>query len=97
MSKTVDKYMKARKELFKRFGCTQDYFIQTMPNVSWNISGNEGIFFLNYWEEYNKITKAVVVLKDGDPMVFRTSTHTMVIALDCVKIAFVLENSKESD
>ena len=40
---------------------------------------------------------AVIVKKNGIPMVYQKKEYTMVVAIDCVKIAFVFQNNQRVD
>lgn len=95
MSDLVDKYMGATQSLQKYFNCTNDYFIKPLPDFNWSIYGDEGIFFLTYWNKDNDKVNAVIVKKDNKPLIYKTEDYTMVVALDCIKIAFILKNKKE--
>ena len=45
----------------------------------------------------NKRINAVIVKRNGVPMVYQKKEYTMVVAIDCVKIAFVFRNSRRVD
>ena len=97
MSNIVKDYIKAQDSLKKYFGCQEDYLIKDLLDSNWQIRDYEGIFFSNYWNEYKQVTKAVIVKRDNEPLIYKTADYTMVIAIDCVKIAFILKKDKESN
>jgi len=95
MSSVVEEYIEVKEDIKKYFGCPNDYFIKPLVNHDWSVYGDEGIFFLTYWDDDEKKTTAMVVKKDNKPLIYKAKDYTMVIALDCVKIAFILKNVRE--
>lgn len=91
----VSKYDNAKKELMAYFGCKDDFFVKRIEADKWTVKGEDGFFILTYWSKDNIKTDAVVVKKDGEPMVYKAKGYTMVVAIDCVKIGFIFENNKE--
>ena len=93
MSAAVSRYLKAHKDLLRHFGCTQDYFIKSMIGYNWEIITDGGAYFLEYWgsREAKARTSAVVVCQDGRPLIFKAGEHALVVAIDCVKVGFLLE------
>jgi|GEM_PF-530622 len=85
-------YINAKKELMKFFGCADDFFIKAFDGCKWMIKNDEDFSFLIYWGKDEKRHDAVIVKKNGSPMLFKAGKYTMVIAIDCVKIAFIFEN-----
>lgn len=95
MNEVVKEYIEVKTNIQKYFGCPDDYFIKPLPNYEWSIYGDDGIFFLTYWDEQDRKINAMIVKKDCNPLIYKAEDYTMVIALDCVKIAFILSNDKE--
>lgn len=96
MREVVDEYVEAKTSLNKYFNCKDNYFIKPLSNSNWCVHGNDGIFFLTYWEEDTKVN-VLVVKKDNKPLIYRAEDYTMIIAIDCVKIAFILKNENENN
>ena len=94
MRDIVQNFIKAQNQLIKAFDCPGDYFIKPMLGCPWRITGDEDIPILSY-EQNNLIQNAVIVRHSGDPMIYRFKGYTMIVAIDCVKIAFVFETYKE--
>ncbi len=91
MEDIVNSYLNSKNELMLFFDCNDDYFIRYMQNYDWRIYDNEGLYFLNYWNDNTKID-SIIVRKKNNPLIYEKEDYTMVIAIDCVKIAFILKN-----
>jgi hypothetical protein len=93
MKKEIDTYINAKNSIFKQFGCPADFLLSPMTTRKWAFSGENGLYFLSTWDEKNTKNDFTVVRKDGEPMIFRTKGYTMIIAIDCIKIAFLFKNT----
>ncbi len=91
--KSILNYIDAKSKIFEYFDCSNDYFIKPAIDCKWIVKGDEDFYFLSYFDENDKKTDAVVVRKNGEPLIYKTDLYTMVIAIDCVKIAFIFKNS----
>lgn len=91
----VLKFIQSADELTKHFGCEGDFFLKPLTNLEWAIRDEEDFHFLSYWGEDGKKIEAVVVRKNGEPLIFREKSYTMVVAIDCVKIGFIFKSDKE--
>lgn len=98
MGELVAEYIKTKKLLMDSFECSDDYFIKNAEQCKWTISNSDNWCIVSYWEtkENHKEIKndVVVVKKNGRPQIFKTEKYTMVIAIQCVKIAFIFDNKK---
>ncbi|MDR2898762.1 MAG: hypothetical protein LBU94_00425 [Clostridiales bacterium] len=92
MSSPVNDYANSKKGLFKFFKCPDDYFVRCLENARWEITENEGIYFLSYSNNGTDKVTAVVIKKNDEPLTYTAQEYTMVIAIDCVKIAFIFSN-----
>lgn len=90
----VTEFTQARKRLNGYFGCEGDFFVKPLPEYEWAVRLEEDFAFLSYWTEDGKKVDAVIVKKNGEPMIYKTKEYTMVVAIDCVKIGFIFRNGK---
>lgn len=95
MQNVVNAYTRAYEDLLGKFNCPYPYFVKNMENRAWRVSGDDEMFFLSYEQEDGKPQTAVVVRQDGKPLVYRAGGYALVIAIDCVKIAFLLDEKRE--
>lgn len=88
----VQDYVLYRDNVLSYFQCEGDFFIKPLTSLEWTIRSVEDFYFLTYWTEENKKIEAVIVKKNGVPMIHKTEEYTMIVAIDCVKIAFIFSN-----
>lgn len=93
----VQQFMQTQKEVLDFFRCEGEFFIKPLMDYEWTIRSTEDFYFLSYWIKPNKKINAVIVKRNGVPMVYKRKGYTMVVAIDCVKIAFIFDNSKRVD
>lgn len=95
MDELISEYIKVKKSLFDSFNCTEDYFIKNLKQLKWIISSVDDWYIVSYWEKKSDKeikTDVVIVKKNGEPQVFETKEYTMIIGIQCVKIAFIFYN-----
>ena len=76
----------------KHFKCDDDFFIKPLESLKWAVKEEDDFSFLIYWTSEDKRNTAVIVKKNGSSMIYKADTYTMVIAIDCVKTAFIFSN-----
>ncbi|MBS4959842.1 MAG: hypothetical protein KHZ62_03360 [Clostridiales bacterium] len=97
LKKPVEAFIDARDEILKYFDCAGSFFIRPLVGQEWAVKTGEDFSILSYWEKSGKKVDAVVVSKSGMPMIYEKDSYTMVVAIDCVKIAFVFQNSLKQE
>ncbi len=85
-------YIASKKELMEHFKCDDDFFIKPLESLKWAVKEEDDFSFLIYWTSEDKRNTAVIVKKNGNSMIYKADTYTMVIAIDCVKTAFIFSN-----
>lgn len=92
----VTGFIQSSEDLMKQFGCDGDFFLKPLVDMEWAVRYEDDFPLLSYWsgDSGNK-TKAVIVRKNGEPMIYKNGGYTMIVAIDCVKIAFIFHQSKE--
>lgn len=93
----VQNFMQIQEKVLQSFQCEGEFFIKPLLELEWAIRDTEDFYFLSYWTKENKRMDAVIVKKNGIPMVYQKKECTMVVAIDCVKIAFVFQNNQRVD
>lgn len=94
MQSIVENFINAKNILNNSFNCDEDYFIKPLINQKWTIKDNNGVFFLTYLDENENVKDCVIVKKNNNPMIYKKQGYTMVIGIECVKLAFILNNDK---
>lgn len=95
MKSIVSSYINSRNEILNRFQCYSDYFIKPIEGYKWTVIESDGIFFLKYWLEGGKVNKCVITKKGSMPYVVRSEDYTMIVCIECVKIAIIAANANE--
>ena len=93
MKDIVENFINTKKILNTKFNCNEDFFIKPLVDKKWTIKDNDGIFFLTYLDDKNMPKECVIVKKNNEPMIFKKDNYTMVIGIECVKLAFILDNN----
>ena len=93
----IENYTNAQRELLKYFNCDEDFFVKYMGEFTWAVKNDDDFYFLYYWNKEGKRKDAVIVKKNGRPMIFKAERYTMIIGIDCVKIGFVFENESMTE
>ncbi len=93
----VQQFIQTQKQVLDFFQCEGDFFIKPLMEYEWTVCSTEDFYFLSYWTKPNKKINAVIVKRNGVPMVYQKREYTMVVAIDCVKIAFVFRNNRRVD
>ena len=91
----VLEFEQSKKRVAAYFGCDGDFFLKPLLGLDWTVRQDEDFTFLSYWMDAGKRVDAVVVKRNGSPMIYRTKEYTMVVAIDCVKIGFIFCNEKD--
>lgn len=94
-SEFVHNFISSQKNLMKYFGCDGEFYVKPLINYSWAIKSNDDFSILSYWDNNDKRIDAVVVKKGGKPMVYKRDDFTMIIGIDCVKLAFIFKTELE--
>jgi hypothetical protein len=94
MRGAVQSLIKAQSKLMKAFGCPNEYLVKPMVDCPWHITGTGDMPVLSYVHKEQK-HNAVIVRQNGRPMVYRSGGFALVVAIDCVKIAFFFEIKRE--
>lgn len=95
MKKAVPEFIQAKRDLMQYFGCNDDFYIKTATNDTWYIRELEGTYFVGYGKKDERASEAVVVRRDGEPYIIEKGAYTMVVCIECVKIALVLKNENK--
>ncbi len=90
----VQGFVQASKRVTDLFGCEGDFFLKPLLDIEWTVRRDDDFYFLCYWLENGKKVEAVIVKKNGEPLIYKTKDYSMVVAIDCVKIGFVFSNEK---
>ena len=93
MRKHISAYIGAKNKLLKLLGCESDFPVRVLTDATWRIEESEGVSFLHYRHEgSDEELVSVIVNKDGKPWIATRNDTSLVIAIDCIRFAFILNN-----
>lgn len=95
MKKVVPEFIKAKQDVLKYFGCEEDYFIRTLGGYYWTIKEDDEMYFINYYRDDEKTKESVIVKKDGEPIIIKQGDYTMILCVECVKVALIFKNDNQ--
>lgn len=95
MEETLKNYLYSKEKLLKDFECAAEYFIKSLDECNWRVKDTDGMFFLTYWKEGGRLNECVIVKKNNKPLIMRKKDYTMIIIIECIKIAVILKNNME--
>ena len=96
MDNAVKNFSDANLKIKRYFKCKEDCFVKVMDDYNWSIKEGEGISFFMYWKDGQPLKECVISKKNDKPLIFKTNKYTMVIAIECVKVALVVKNENNS-
>ncbi|MFI3231048.1 MAG: hypothetical protein R3Y29_05815 [bacterium] len=91
----IKEYKILEEDIKREFKCDNDFFLKPMIGNSWAINTSNNTYFLTYLDQDNTQHTCYVVNKNSMPMIYKKDNLTMIIAIDCVKIAFIFENTNK--
>ena len=94
MRQEVSAYTDAKTNLLSLFRCEPELPVKVMVDAKWRLEENGGVFFLHYEPQPDRDSLvSVIVNKGGEPWITESGDLTMIVAIDCIKFAFILKNS----
>jgi hypothetical protein len=98
MKGPVQQFMNAKKDLMKYFDCPEEYYIKMQLEDYWLVNEQDEWDVVSFAATHplkgNK-TDVIIVRKNGKPMIFKQKEYTMIVGIQCVKVAIVFSNTKE--
>jgi len=93
MRQELSTYINAKNKLLKLFGCEGDLPVRVLTDVTWRIAESDGMSFLHYRHEgSDEELVSVIINKDGEPWITMQEDTSLIVAIDCVRFAFILDN-----
>ena len=95
MSDHVTNYISAAEKLAAAFKCGAEFPFRLCLGEKWRLNEADGSFFLSLENGGGKADVFVAVKANGKPLRYRYGRYIMVVAIDCVKTAFILDDKNE--
>lgn len=91
MNNKVNDFKTANNDIFLKFGVENKYFLSVLDECNWEIINDTDISIVKYVLNGESKTN-LIVKKDDKPFVISKDGYTMVVAIDCIKIAFLFKD-----
>lgn len=92
MQNIIKDFTENTNKIFDLFNVSGNYFLKVLEDTSFQIISENDMFLVKYNENDNEITNLILTNK-GKPLIFDKDGYTMIIAIDCVKVALVFDNN----
>ena len=98
MRREIRAYTDSKKKLLKLFGCDADLPIRVLVDAAWHVEEHDDVSFLHYeLQADGEKFVSVIANKNGEPWITHMNELTMIVAIDCIKFAFILKNRLKED
>ncbi len=94
MQKKINQFYKINKEIHEELNLAEGIYLSAKLTSRWKVDDLNGLNMVEF-EFNNTFDKFVVVNGDNGPIIIRKKEHTIVVAIDCVKVAFIFDNKLE--
>ncbi len=92
MNNAIETYIEASERIAKDFDVNGEYFIKPILDCQWSLREVEGLMFFKYIKD-GKEYDQIVVRQNGENLIKEKEEHTLIVAIDCVKISFLVSNT----
>ena len=90
MAGLVEAFIAAKKAIFAKFGAGEDLPIRICTEIQWQLVPVDEMFLLRL---HRKLPENFAVIRnEGSLCVFKHGRYSLVVGIDCVKTAFLLDN-----
>ncbi len=90
----IDNFINSQNVIFDVFELGKDYHVKVFTNSKWTLNDFEDGQILRYWVKDDKFDDCVIVKENGESIIRQYDKYSIVIALDCVKTAFLFETNR---
>ncbi|MFV0518802.1 MAG: hypothetical protein ACK5LY_00875 [Lachnospirales bacterium] len=95
MKEIIETFIDVKEKIHTLFNVSEEFFIKPILECEWDINEIDGIMFFKYKLD-NKIFEQVVVRQNGENLYKVINEYTLIVAIDCVKISFLVKNSNRA-
>ncbi len=92
MDAKVNNFKFTHNEIFREFEVENKYFLSILDESPWELIFQDDITLVKYTKD-NEEKTSLVTQKGDKPFIVEKDGYTMIIAIDCIKIAFVFNNN----
>ena len=92
----VENFVNAISDIKHYFDTDIEHVIKPLLDVYWRIWVMEDVQFLTYWSDDVQKTDVLIVKEGAKPLVFEKKDYTMIIGIECIKVALIFKNSNKA-
>ncbi len=92
----IDNFISAQKIIFEVFELGKSYHVKVFTDNKWTVTDFEDGQILRYWLNEDRYDDCVIVKENGESIIREYEGYSVVIALDCVKTAFLFKTEKKA-
>ncbi len=96
MRKTIDTFLEIKEKIHLAFELEEEYFLKPILDYKWDVREVDGMMFFKYIVD-DKVFEQVVVRQKGENLFRVQGEYTLIVAIDCVKISFLVKNDNRVD
>ncbi len=94
MQKKIEQFCNLNKKIHDELNIADGIYLSAKLDKKWRIIDFSELKMVEF-ENNNTFEKCVIVNNDKEPLIIRKEKYTIVVAIDCVKVAFIFDNKKE--
>ncbi len=91
----IKDFVESQKNIFDAFDLEKSYHVKPFLNNKWTTNDFDGGQILRYWVNENRYDDCVIVKENGESIIREYEEYSVVIALDCVKTAFLFKRENK--
>ena len=92
----VENFVNAISNVMQYFDADIKYVVKPLLDVHWRIWVMEDVQFLTYWSDDVQKTDVLIVKEGAGPLVFEKKDYTMIVGIECIKVALIFKNSNKA-
>ncbi|MCL2873988.1 MAG: hypothetical protein FWE29_03555 [Defluviitaleaceae bacterium] len=94
--KSVENFVKAASSVKQYFDANIKYVLKPMLDVYWRTWSMDDVQFLTYWSDDVQKTDVLIVKEDSKQLMFEKEDYTMIVGIECIKVALIFKNSNRA-
>ncbi len=91
MDTQINNFKFTHEQIFREFEVESKYFLCVLDESEWELIAQDEITLVKYRRD-NEEKTSLVTQKGEKPFIVEKNGYTMIIAIDCIKIAFIFNN-----
>lgn len=90
----INEFIETQKSIFDAFDLGKTYHIKNLTDKKWSLRDFDDGKILRYWLNDDRYEDCVIVKEQGESVIKEYEGYSIVVALDCVKTAFLFKTEK---